>query len=86
MTKIELKSHSANLRIEADSFTDEQFAQAFDAFIKVSELNTREEGKPAIPIYVVVDGEIKVFNQTNYIKNYIMPPKEDTEDHNNGQA
>ena len=86
MTMIELKSPSANLRIESDNFTDEQFTQAFETFIKVSKLNIREDGKPSIPIYVVIDGEVKILSQNNYIINYVMPPKEDTEDHKNGQT
>lgn len=77
---IELQSPSAILKIESDQVSDEMLDKAIDAFVKVSESTANKEGLPVIPTFVVIDGDIKILSQNEYITQYIIPKKDEAED------
>ncbi len=77
---IELKSPSATLRIETDRISDQTLSEAFDAFVKVSEITANKEGRRVITTYIVIDSDIKVITQNEYITRYIIPKKDEADD------
>jgi len=76
---IELKSSSATLKIEADRISDQTLSEAFDAFVKVSETTANKEGQRVIATYIVIDSDIKVMSQNEYITQYIIPEKDEAD-------
>lgn len=85
-SEIELQSPSAKLRIESNQVSDETLDKAIDAFVKVSEITASKDDRPVIPVFVVVDGDIKVMPHNEYITQYIIPKKDEAEDKVDGQT
>lgn len=79
-SEIELQSPSVILKIESDQVSDETLDKAIDAFVKVSESTANKEGIPVIPTFVVIDGDIKILSQNEYITQYIISKKDEAED------
>lgn len=86
MTAIELKSSSANLEITSDKATTETLSDAIKSWEKVSKDTASKDGQPVIPTFVVIDGDIKIMSQNEYVTQYIILKRDEAEDKTDGQA
>ena len=84
---VEIKTDTVYIKVTSDHIPEETFNKAFDVFLEAAKNPESDSSKVFFPTYVVIDNDKTIeMSQQEYIKQYLMPEKNDVEGKSDGQA